>query len=192
MKQTRNPIRLETVRFVFLDRDGVLNRKLPEGRYAKDRKDLQLLPGAAEALAKLNGGRTVILVTNQRGIGLGLMTQSELTKLHDEFRKDLAHRGARLDAIYFCPHDPSRQPCLCRKPETGLFEQAMRDFPEVSGENSLVIGDSLSDIQAGVRMRMRTVFIQGDPVYRKPGSEEAARLADAVATSLENAVADLF
>jgi D-glycero-D-manno-heptose 1,7-bisphosphate phosphatase len=193
VKRTLNPIRLDAARFIFLDRDGVLNRKLPEGQYAKSRNDLQLLSGAGEALAKLNrNGQTVILVTNQRGIGLGLMTKDELTQLHNEFRKDLAGCGARLDAIYYCPHDPSRQLCSCRKPETGLFEQAMRDFPEMCGENSLVIGDSLSDILAAVRLGMRSVFIEGGPMFRKPGGEEAAALADAVAGSLQTAVESLL
>lgn len=167
----------------------MLNRKLPEGQYAKDRSDLALLPGAAEALAKLNTcGLTVILVTNQRGIALGLMTEEDLRFLHDELRKDLAVYGARLDAIYYCPHDPSQHRCTCRKPYTGLFEQAMRDFPGISSENSFVIGDSLSDIQAGSRLGMGTIFIEGDPLYRKSGSEEAAALADAVAGSLGEAV----
>ena len=193
MKYRHTSIQLDTVRFIFLDRDGVLNRKLPEGRYATRRSDLQVSSGAAAALAKLNrNGRTVLLVTNQRGIGLGFMTEDQLTQLHDELRQDLAERGARLDAIYYCPHDPSREQCLCRKPKTGLFEQAMRDFPEICGDNSLVIGDSLSDIQAGRQLGMRTVFIEGDALYRKPGSEEAASLADAVAESLETAVAGLL
>jgi D-glycero-D-manno-heptose 1,7-bisphosphate phosphatase len=193
VKNSREPILLGAARFVFLDRDGVLNRKLPENQYPTSREDLQLLPGAGEALAKLNGnGRTIILVTNQRGIGLGLMTEDDLTRLHDALRKDLQRYGARLDAIYHCPHDPSREQCLCRKPATGLFERAMRDFPDLCGENSLVIGDSLSDIQAGTRLGMRTIFIEGEPLNRKPGSEEAATLANAVARSLETAVQGLL
>lgn len=152
-------------------------------------QELALLPGVAKALAKLNScGFTVILVTNQRGIGLGLMTDEDLHLLHDELGKDLAQCGAHLDAIYYCPHDPSQQPCRCRKPQTGLFEQAMVDFPSISSQNSFVIGDSLSDIQAGSRLRMRTIFIEGDPLCRKLGSEQAAALADIVAESLEEAV----
>lgn len=167
----------------------MLNRKLPEGQYATRREELVLLPGAAEALARLNArGLTVILVTNQRGIGLGLMTEEDLRLLHDELAKDLSVYGARLDAIYYCPHDPSQEQCTCRKPDTGLFERAMRDFPDISSENTFVIGDSLSDIQAGSRLGMRTIFIEGDPLSRKAGSEEAAVLADAVAASLQAAV----
>jgi D-glycero-D-manno-heptose 1,7-bisphosphate phosphatase len=181
------------IQFIFLDRDGVLNRKLPENHYGKRWVDLELLPGAARALAKLNAsGFTVILVTNQRGIGLNLMTEQELNQVHEELRKNLATYGAHLDAIYYCPHDPSQQPCTCRKPETGLFQQAIRDFPSVSSHNSVVIGDSLSDIQAGSRLGMRTIFVEGEPLHRKPGADRAADLAGAVAESLEDAVNKLL
>jgi D-glycero-D-manno-heptose 1,7-bisphosphate phosphatase len=180
---------LDRIEFVFLDRDGVLNRKLPEGVYAKRREDLELFPAAVKALASLNKkGYTVILVTNQRGVGLGYMTESELNALHEELQKDLAQYGARLDAIYYCPHDPSTQECTCRKPLTGLFEQAIRDFPAISKRNSILIGDSLSDIQAGINLGVPTIFIEGEPLHRKPGAEQALALATEVAQSLDDAV----
>ena len=75
-------------------------------------------------------------------------------------RTHLAQHGARLDAIYYCPHDVGE--CQCRKPDIGLFEQACRDFPEASAHNSVVIGDSLSDLQAGQRLGMKTIFIEGE------------------------------
>ena len=193
MKKTQNPVCSSAIRHVFLDRDGVLNRKLPEGQYVKRCEDLVLLPGAAEALARLNDcGFTVILVTNQRGIGLGLMIEEDLHRLHEELAKNLAAFGARLDAIYYCPHDPSQQLCGCRKPQTGLFERAMCDFPGIAGENSVVIGDSLSDIQAGLRMGMHTIFVEGDPLFRKSGREQAIALANAVVGSLKEAVDTLL
>jgi D-glycero-D-manno-heptose 1,7-bisphosphate phosphatase len=180
---------LAGLRFVFLDRDGVINRKLPEGCYVTRIEDFELLPGAAQAVAKLNAnGLTVILVTNQRAIGLDLMTQPELDQLHKHLRQRLAAHGARLDAIYYCPHDPSHRPCTCRKPETGLFEQAIRDFPGIGSQNSVVIGDSLSDVEAGSRLGMRTIFIEGELLHGKPGADQAAAMADAVARSLEDAV----
>jgi D-glycero-D-manno-heptose 1,7-bisphosphate phosphatase len=138
-------VALARVQFVFLDRDGVINRKLPEGQFVTRREHLDLLPGAAKAVAKLNCRRlTVILVTKQRAIGLGLLTQSELTQLHGEMQKVLAGEGAHLDAICYCPHDPAHQTCTCRKPGTGMFEQAILDFPSATKEDSLVGGDSLS------------------------------------------------
>lgn len=180
---------MSTIKTIFLDRDGVINQKLPEGRYVTRPADLKLLSGAGSAIARLNArGCKVILVTNQRAIGLGLLKEDDLNLLHQRLAQDLAAYGAHLDAIYYCPHDHHAQRCSCRKPETGLFEQAMKDFPDITAENSIVIGDSLSDIQAGVRLNMPTVFISGNPQTRKTGAEEAATLATAVANSLEEAV----
>ena len=131
-------------------------------------------------------GMTVILVSNQRGIALGLFTEAQLELIHSNMRAHLAQHGARLDAIYYCPHDIGQ--CQCRKPDIGLFTQACKDFPQASAHNSLVIGDSLSDIQAGKRMGMKTIFIQGEAENQKAGAAVAAESADAVASSLLQAV----
>jgi D-glycero-D-manno-heptose 1,7-bisphosphate phosphatase len=175
------------VRYVFLDRDGVLNRKMPEGVYVGEWAQFEWLPGAVEAVARMkHAGLTVIVVSNQRGVALGRITAMQLEDLHEKMQNDLARHGARLDAIYYCPHDHGE--CRCRKPDTGLFEQAFQSFPEADAENSLVVGDSLSDIQAGRRLGMKTIFIQGEPGRQKEGAEAAATLADAVAGSLLQAV----
>ena len=94
--------------------------------------------------------------------------------------------GRGLDAIYYCPHDHGE--CHCRKPDIGLFEKAMKDFPQINPNNSVVIGDSLSDIQAGRRLGMKTIFIQGEADRQKTGADTAASLADAGAGSLLQAV----
>ena len=175
------------VRYVFLDRDGVLNRKMPEGAYVSDWAQFQWLPGATEAVARMNrAGLTVILVSNQRGIALGLYTPEQLELIHANMQTQLARQDARLDAIYYCPHDQGE--CHCRKPETGLFEQAWQRFPQANAQNSLVIGDSLSDIQAGHRLGMKTIFIDGEADRQKPGATVAAELADEIAGSLLQAV----
>jgi D-glycero-D-manno-heptose 1,7-bisphosphate phosphatase len=175
------------VRYVFLDRDGVLNRKLPEGAYVSDWAQFDWLPGAVEAIARMNrAGLTVIVVTNQRGIALGRLSLQQLELIHDQLLGYLARQGARLDAIYYCPHDQDE--CNCRKPGIGLFEQAAKDFPEVDAKNSVVIGDSLSDIEAGRRLGMRTIFIGGEPDRQKAGAQAAASLADEIAASLLQAV----
>ena len=175
------------VRYVFLDRDGVLNRKMPEGAYVCDWAQFEWLPGAIEAVARMNrAGLTVILVSNQRGIALGLYSPEQLELIHANMQSQLALHGARLDAIYYCPHDQGE--CHCRKPETGLFELAWQRFPQANPQNSLLIGDSLSDIQAGHRLRMKTIFIEGEADRQKPGTTVAADLADEVAGSLLEAV----
>jgi D-glycero-D-manno-heptose 1,7-bisphosphate phosphatase len=175
------------LRYVFLDRDGVLNRKMPEGVYVNDWTQFQWLPGAVEAIARMNrAGLTVIVVSNQRGIALGLFTVEQLELIHRNMQTYLAQHGARLDAIYYCPHDVNE--CHCRKPDIGLFEQAFENLPGANAHNSVAIGDSLSDIQAGQRMGMKTIFIEGEPDRQKAGATAAAALADAVAGSLLQAV----
>jgi D-glycero-D-manno-heptose 1,7-bisphosphate phosphatase len=176
-----------TIRYVFIDRDGVLNRKMPEGVYVSDWRQFEWLPGAEEAVARMNRARlTVILVTNQRGVALGRVTDRQLQEIHDKMQIHLARYGASLDAIYYCPHD--RGQCSCRKPETGLFETALERYKEANEHNSLVIGDSISDIQSGKRLGMKTIFLRGEAMRQKPGADAAAEMADAVASSLLDAV----
>lgn len=121
-------IDLTYIEFVFLDRDGVLNQAARPGEYITSCDELIVLPGVPEAVAALNrAGKKVIVVTNQRGVALGLYTLEELALIHAKLTDELASRGAHLDAIYFCPHNKGQ--CACRKPGTGMFEDAFRDFP---------------------------------------------------------------
>ena len=174
------------LRFVFLDRDGVLNAKMPEGVWVTRWDDFAWLPGAREAIARMKrAGLTLILVTNQRGIALGLYTREQLESLHEQMQRDLAQSNAGIDAIYYCPHD--REGCDCRKPGLGLFKQAFERFPQANPKNSVVIGDSLSDIQAGKRLGTSTIFIQ-DVADRREDVIAAANQAGAVAGSLLQAV----
>ena len=176
-------IELENISHVFLDRDGVINRKPPHGGFVTRWEEFELLPGVDGAIAKLNhSGRRVIVLTNQRGVALGLYSLQDLERMHDQLRKLLAQRGARLDEIYVCPHEDGQ--CNCRKPLTGLFEQAFRDFPEARAENSMVVGDSARDIEAGRRMGMRTVFLTGHDGAVSGENERACKLADICVASL--------
>jgi D-glycero-D-manno-heptose 1,7-bisphosphate phosphatase len=178
---------MRPVSYVFLDRDGVLNRKMPEGEYVRSWSQFEWLPGAEEAVARLNrAGMTTIVVSNQRGIALGLYTEADLEMIHFKMLGDLARRGASLGGVYYCPHDEGE--CNCRKPDIGMFEQAFQKFPDANPGNSVLMGDALSDIEAGRRLGMRTVFIRGDPSRQKVGSTTGAELADAVANSLLEAV----
>jgi D-glycero-D-manno-heptose 1,7-bisphosphate phosphatase len=184
---SRLSTRFSGARFVFLDRDGVIGRKPPEGEYIGHWRDFHPLPGIESAIAALNGsGRQVLIVTNQRGVALGLYTNDDLTALHQHLQDHLSAYGAHIDAVYCCPHDKNQ--CNCRKPKPGLFEQAFLEFPDASPANSVIIGDSLSDIEAGRNLGIPAIFIQGDPARQKPGAERAADLADATANSLAEAV----
>lgn len=175
------------IEYVFLDRDGVINRKPPEGEYVGRWSDFHPLPGAEQAIAALNrSGRIVIVITNQRGVALGLYTEDDVRSLHAELQDHLTDYSAHIDAFYHCPHDKNE--CDCRKPATGLFQQAFRDFPKASSANSIVIGDSISDIEAARRLAMPSIFIKGDPRRQKDGADQAASLASAIAESLADAV----
>jgi len=172
---------------VFLDRDGVINEKMPEGEYVRSWSDFRLLPGAAEAIAKLNAaGMRVIVVSNQRGVALGLYSAADVDAIHERLQRDLSERGAHVDGIFYCPHDKSD--CNCRKPLPGLFEQAAAKMPEIRAKASAMVGDSISDIEFGRRLGMLTVFIEGDPERRKAGGERAGELADMRCGSLAEAV----
>jgi D-glycero-D-manno-heptose 1,7-bisphosphate phosphatase len=181
----------ETLQTVFLDRDGVINRKLPEGQYVTHWQHFHVLPGVPEAIARLNqAGLRVIVVTNQRGIALGLYAAEDVHAIHNQLNQLLARQGARIDAFYFCPHD--KKECRCRKPLPGLFEQAQVDFPEIAPATSLIIGDSLSDIEFGKNIGMKTIFIEGPKDHQKSGAEKAANLADSTAPSLPEAIENLL
>ena len=172
---------------VFLDRDGVINRKMPEGQYVRSWLDFEMLPGVAEAIGKLNrAGMKVLVVSNQRGVALGRYTAGDVDAIHENLQRVLGAEGAHVDRFYFCPHD--REACACRKPLIGLFEQARAEFPEIEAETSVMIGDSLSDIEFGRRAGMYTFFIAGAADTRRAGGDEAAELADSKCASLGEAV----
>lgn len=176
---------------IFLDRDGVVNKKMPEGKYVTSWSEFRLLPGVAEAIARLNREEMrVIVVSNQRGVALGLYSASDVDVIHKSLQNALRPHGAHVDAFYFCPHD--KRQCNCRKPLPGLFEKAVAAFPDIEAENSTMIGDSVSDMEFGQGLGMRTIFIEGDVEHRKPGADQARALADQCYLSLAEAVDGLL
>ncbi len=139
---------------LFLDRDGVINNKI-EGDYVRSWSQFDFIEGAIEGLKILRKifGR-IIIVTNQRGIGLGLMTENDLCKIHENMEKILKENGVFIDRIYYCPHDYEKENCDCRKPKVGLALKAKMEFPEIDFKKSIVLGDSISDIQFGKSLGM--------------------------------------
>lgn len=135
---------------VFLDRDDTLIR---DRGYLSDPGGIEFLPGAPEAVRLLNeAGIPAILVTNQSGIARGLLDEARLSAIHGRLRELLAERGARLDAVYFCPHHPEGAvpelsiSCACRKPAPGLLLQAAKDFG-LDLPSCFMIGDKIEDVQ---------------------------------------------
>lgn len=175
------------IRTVFLDRDGVINEKAPEGEYVFSVAELHLLPGVPESIARLNrAGLRTIVVSNQRGIAKGLYTVQDVEEIHKFIQQSLLKQGARLNAFFICPHDTDE--CECRKPMPGMFQQAVQAFSEVRADESVMIGDSFVDIEFGRRLGMPTILIEGSPERHKPDLVEAIRLADWRVSSLPEAV----
>jgi D-glycero-D-manno-heptose 1,7-bisphosphate phosphatase len=183
---------LAQISTVFLDRDGVINRKMPEGRYVASWEDFELLPGVPEAIARLTrAGKRVVVVSNQRGVFLGLYTEDDVRSIHARLSEIVQAAGGRIDGFYFCPHD--RKGCRCRKPGPGLFEQAQKDFPEIEAAKSLMVGDSHSDIEFAHHLGMPVLFLKGhEAERRKPGWEKCEQEAEAVFSSLPEAVEQLL
>jgi D-glycero-D-manno-heptose 1,7-bisphosphate phosphatase len=140
-------------RTAFLDRDGTINVKAPDGDYITSWEEFRFLPGAPEAIALLrDGGWRVVVVTNQRGVALGRMTAADVEEIHRRMQET-----APVDAVYWCPHD--RGVCECRKPGVKLFADAARDFAGLDLASAVVIGDADSDMEAGRRIGARTIRV---------------------------------
>jgi len=152
---------------VFLDRDGVL---VKEVGHLHRPEQLELLPGAAEGLKKLNrAGFITALVTNQPVLARGICTTDELKIIHNKMETLLGREGARLDAIYYCPHHPDRGfpgeiaelkiSCRCRKPDTGMIEKAQKEFNIDLGK-SWMIGDTTVDIETARRAGIKSILLE--------------------------------
>jgi D-glycero-D-manno-heptose 1,7-bisphosphate phosphatase len=163
----------------FLDRDGVLNRKAPEGEYVTRWEEMEFLPGAREAVRLLNqAGYFVAVVSNQRCVAKGLITIAELESLHVLMRDEFAASGARIDAIYYCPHD-FQPPCGCRKPQPGMLLEAARTH-RLDRTESWMIGDSAHDVEAGRNAGCRTVLLTVEGESSAAAEVVASTLLDAV------------
>lgn len=144
--------------FLFLDRDGVLNKHLP-GDYVRNWDMWEWLPDVLPSLAELaKRYKRIFIISNQQGVGKGLMTQSDLDSIHGRMLADIENAGGRIDGVYTCTylenmHSPDRKPAI------GMALQAQRDFPEVDFNRSLMIGDNLTDMQFARNAKMRAVFI---------------------------------
>jgi D-glycero-D-manno-heptose 1,7-bisphosphate phosphatase len=165
---------------VFLDRDGTL---IVDREYLADPDGVELLPGAAEAVARLNrAGRPVVLVTNQSGIGRGYFSEADFHAVEARFEELLAAGGAHLDAVYFCPHAPGAGPeCDCRKPAPGLFLRAARDHDLDLGA-AFYVGDRLRDVAFGVESGGTGILVGAGEMDGEapPGVLRAPSLAEAV------------
>lgn len=162
---------------VFLDRDGVINEVLTERvKFVNEPNQLYFLPGVEEAIKKLNGYFDyVFVVTNQGGVGLGFMKESQLQKIHHHMVEQLEKKGAIVHEVAYCPHKP-KAGCECRKPNSKMLLQLGEKY-NIDLKSSYMVGDTDTDIQAGKKAGTRTVFIgEQDPLADAafPSLKEAA------------------
>jgi D-glycero-D-manno-heptose 1,7-bisphosphate phosphatase len=181
---------------VFLDRDGVV---IEDPHYLHTPDQVRLLPGSAEAIAALNqAGWLVVITTNQSGVGRGLFPIEAVQVVHDHLAGLLRGYDAKIDGVYFCPHHLSavlgeyRCDCDCRKPKPGMLLQAARDLG-IDLALSWMIGDKLSDLEAGSAAGCRTVLVRtgyGSSVKAAELDRESLRL-ELIAANLSDAVKKL-
>lgn len=154
---------------LFLDRDGVLNKKIEQG-YVKSWAEFEWNTGALGACVQLSKFFLyTFVVTNQQGIGKGLMTEYDLQHIHNEINMEVIECGGNIANFYYCPHLQGSK-CGCRKPDVGMALRALKSYPLIQASRCIMVGDSISDMEFGKKMGMRTVFVINEGNYYKQGS----------------------
>ncbi|MBP5326735.1 MAG: HAD family hydrolase [Bacteroidales bacterium] len=148
---------------LFLDRDGVINERIVDG-YVTKPDDFHIIDGVLEAMALFSKHFDhIFIVTNQQGIGKGLMSEKDLSAIHDFFITEVVNHGGKIDRIYHCPALKSEH-SFQRKPSIGMALRARRDYPDVKLHRSVMVGDMPSDMLFGRRAGMTTVLVGPEPV----------------------------
>ncbi|MCB2211329.1 HAD family hydrolase [bacterium] len=168
-------------RLILLDRDGTV---MVNKHYLVDPDGVELIPGVAEGIQRLNeAGHAVAIISNQSGVARGMMTVNDVAKVNARLLAVLHIHGAAVDNIYFCPEVDDDAPC--RKPNTGMLEQAARDM-ELPLAEGVVVGDNVADIEAGKRAGCRTVLVRTG--YGADVEKAGTVMPDATVDSLREAV----
>ncbi len=168
---------------ILLDRDGTL---IEEGEYLTDPRKVKLLPGVIPSLKRLQrSGCRAVVVSNQSGVGRGIISRAQLKKVNARFEFLLEQKGVQLDGFYWCPHAP-RVRCACRKPKLGLVKRAARDL-RLSWRGAISVGDRPSDVRLGQRCQGRGILVLTGYGRKWAGKSHQAR-PDYVARNLNVAV----
>lgn len=152
---------------LFLDRDGVINVRIIDG-YVTKIEEFDFLPNVIEAFRIFKDKfKHVVVVTNQQGVGKGLMTESDVEKVHEYMIQEVITNGGNIDKVYFCPQLKSETDNY-RKPSPKMAFFAKNDFPEIDFSKSIMIGDMNSDIEFGKNAGMKTIFIGNNEHKTEP------------------------
>jgi len=172
VRACREGFALLTSRAVFLDRDGVIIEDVP---YLSSTEKIKLISGAAQGIRLLNKlNFKVIIITNQSAVARGLVTEEELSEIHKELIRKLEDQGAKIDALYYCPHHPQgrikqfRKVCVCRKPSPGMILKAAKEYSIDLG-SSYMIGDKLSDVQSARKAGCIPILIDNNQAAKRNG-----------------------
>jgi D-glycero-D-manno-heptose 1,7-bisphosphate phosphatase len=146
---------------LFLDRDGVINKRIVD-EYVLEWSHFEFIPGVMDALKIFSAvfGK-IIIVTNQQGIGRGLMTEKDLLDIHNKMTSEIEKNGGRVDAIFFAPQTRESKH-FDRKPNVGMALKAKKSFPEINFKRSVMAGDSITDMEFGHRLGMTNIIITED------------------------------
>ena len=148
-------------KYLFLDRDGVINKRILGG-YITKWEDFEFLPGVLEALIEFNKYfDRIIIITNQQGIGKGLMSEDDVKLIHQKLSQTVFSQGGNIDAIYHCPMLKAEDN-NCRKPGIKMALKAQTDFPEIDFSQSLMIGDTASDMAFGKNTGMSRILLENE------------------------------
>jgi len=146
---------------VFLDRDGVINKKMPKRDYVKKWEEFKFLPGALRAISKLTkSGYEIYIISNQAGIGRGIMSEGALFEIHKNMEEEIEKKGGKLSGIYYCHHNWNNN-CLCRKPKPGMLFRAAIEY-QIDLPSAVFIGDDERDIQAGKAAGCRAILMKSN------------------------------
>ncbi len=158
---TLKDLNIDTSWTLFLDRDGVINKKL-DNDYVKHWMEFAFVDGVVHALKKFNSlfGK-IVVVTNQQGIGKGIYRLEDLELIHKNMLYEINYFGGRIDKVYFSPYLASENHPT-RKPGIGMALKAQKDFPEIDFSKSIIVGDSKSDMEFGRNAGMKTVYISAE------------------------------
>jgi D-glycero-D-manno-heptose 1,7-bisphosphate phosphatase len=146
------------MKLIILDRDGVINNESRE--FIKSPAECIFIPGSLAAIAKLTvAGYTIVVATNQSGVGRGYFSLDTLNQIHQKINDELAKLGGKINKFYFCPHLPDAD-CACRKPKPGMFKQIEQDFNiQIADLKPVFIGDSLRDVELGLATGCRMYLV---------------------------------